>query len=116
MYDPFKSVSEISYQGVSASAFFFRKFSTGTYSKYPIIFGDENDRENQRELDPNPDPKEIVQRAVDFYYSSIMLCSGDDILKVEPVLKLSLNEVLGYLSYRIDKANKARQKEQNSIS
>jgi hypothetical protein len=45
-----------------------------------------------------------------------MLCAGDDILKVEPVLKLSLNEVLGYLSYRIDKANKARQKEQNSIS
>jgi hypothetical protein len=44
-----------------------------------------------------------------------MLCAGDDILKIEPVLKLSLNEVLGYLSYRIDKSNKQRQKEQNSI-
>lgn len=46
----------------------------------------------------------------------MMLCAGDEILKIEPVLKLSLNEVLGYLSYRIDKANKQRQKEQNSIS
>jgi hypothetical protein len=46
----------------------------------------------------------------------MMLCAGDDILKVDPVLKLSLNEVMGYLSYRIDKANKQRQKEQNSIS
>lgn len=45
----------------------------------------------------------------------MMLCAGDDILKIEPVLKLSLNEVLGYLSYRIDKANKQRQKEQNSV-
>jgi hypothetical protein len=44
-----------------------------------------------------------------------MLCSGDDILKIDPVLKLPLNEVLGYLSYRIDKSNKQRQKEQNSI-
>jgi hypothetical protein len=45
-----------------------------------------------------------------------MLCAGDEILQVEPVLKLQLNEVLVYLSYRIDKANKQRQKEQNSIS
>jgi len=46
----------------------------------------------------------------------MMLCAGDEILKIEPVLKLSLNEVLGYLSYRIDKANKQRQKQQNTIT
>ncbi len=44
-----------------------------------------------------------------------MLCAGDDILKMNPVLVMTLNEVLGYLSYRIDKANKQRQKEQNSV-
>lgn len=44
-----------------------------------------------------------------------MLCASDDILKIEPVLKLSLQEVLGYLSYRIDKGNKQRQKDQNSV-
>jgi hypothetical protein len=44
-----------------------------------------------------------------------MLCAGDDILKMNPVLQMSLNEVLGYLSYRIDKANKERQKQQNSV-
>lgn len=45
----------------------------------------------------------------------MMLCADDDILKIEPVLKLPLMEVMGYLSYRIDKANKQRQKEQNSV-
>jgi hypothetical protein len=46
----------------------------------------------------------------------MMLCANDDILKINPVLKLTLNEVLGYLSYRLDKANKERQRQQNSIS
>jgi hypothetical protein len=44
-----------------------------------------------------------------------MLCSQDDVLKMNPVLQLGLYEVLGYLSYRLDKANKEKQKAQNSI-
>jgi hypothetical protein len=44
-----------------------------------------------------------------------MLCAGDDLLKVEPVLKKDLMEVLGYLSYRIDKANKEAQRAQNAV-
>jgi len=44
-----------------------------------------------------------------------MLCAQDDILKVNPVLKLELFEVLGYLSYRLDKAHKENQKHQKAI-
>jgi hypothetical protein len=44
-----------------------------------------------------------------------MLCAGDDILKVEPILKLELFEVLGYLSYRIDKANKEAERARNAV-
>ena len=39
-----------------------------------------------------------------------MLCAQDNILNIGSVLKLELNEVLGYLSYRIDKSNKENQK------
>ena len=44
-----------------------------------------------------------------------MLCAQDDILKVNPVLKLELFEVLGYLSYRLDKAHKENQRNQKTI-
>jgi hypothetical protein len=44
-----------------------------------------------------------------------MMCAQDDILKVNPVLKLDLYEVLGYLSYRLDKAHKENQRTQNAI-
>jgi len=44
-----------------------------------------------------------------------MLCAGDNILNIEPVLQLELMEVLSYLSYRLDKANKERERQQNTI-
>jgi hypothetical protein len=44
-----------------------------------------------------------------------MLCASDNILSVEPVLKLELMEVLSYLSYRIDKANKEREAQQRAV-
>jgi hypothetical protein len=44
-----------------------------------------------------------------------MLCSQDDILKVNQVLLLDLYEVLGYLSYRLDKAHKENQRNQKAI-
>ena len=44
-----------------------------------------------------------------------MLCADDKILNINPVLKLDLYEILGYLSYRLDKSNKERQRAQNSI-
>ena len=44
-----------------------------------------------------------------------MLCAQDNLLNVNPILKLELYEVLGYLSYRLDKANKERQKANNTI-
>jgi hypothetical protein len=44
-----------------------------------------------------------------------MLASQDDILKTGKVLKLDLYEVLSYLSYRIDKADKESQKYKNSV-
>ena len=109
-----KWVQEISVECFYFGAFFFNDFRSKTYGKYPIIFGDETDRV---EATQNPStPEEILQSAIDFYYNSMMLCANDDILKINPVLKLSLNEVLGYLSYRLDKANKERQRQQNSIS
>jgi hypothetical protein len=44
-----------------------------------------------------------------------MLCSQDDILKVNQVLLLDLYEVLGYLSYRLDKAHKENHRNQKAI-
>lgn len=44
-----------------------------------------------------------------------MLCAQDNILNINPVLKLDLYEILGYLSYRLDKSNKERQKANNTI-
>jgi hypothetical protein len=52
---------------------------------------------------------------VDYYYQSLMLAAQEDLLKIEPVLKLELMEVLSYLSYRIDKANKERQERQKAV-
>ena len=43
-----------------------------------------------------------------------MLCSQDDILKIDSVLKIDLYQVLGYLSYRLDKLNKERQAAQTA--
>ena len=68
-------------------------------AKYPIIFGDETDRQETR--NQSLEPGESQQLAIDFYYNSLMLCASDDILKIEPVLRLSLQEVLGYLSYTL---------------
>jgi len=45
-----------------------------------------------------------------------MLCAQDNILNVNGVLKLTLTEVLSYLSYRLDKANKEARKLNNTIS
>jgi hypothetical protein len=45
-----------------------------------------------------------------------MLCAQDNILNVNGVLKLTLNEVLAYLSYRIDKAHKEAQKHTKAIT
>jgi hypothetical protein len=109
--------SKWGFQGVSPQSvyerlFFFNNFRNGIYQTYTIIYGDETDRE---QVGQPYTPEETTQLAVDFYYNSLMLCAGDDILKIEPVLKLTLNEVMGYLSYRIDKANKERQKQQNSV-
>jgi len=53
---------------------------------------------------------------VDFYYSTIMLCSQDNILNVDNVLKLELYQVLGYLAYRMDKLHKQRQEAQKAKS
>lgn len=53
---------------------------------------------------------------MDYYYQTLMLATKEDLLKVEPVLKLELMEVLSYLSYIIDKANKERQERQKTIS
>ena len=44
-----------------------------------------------------------------------MLASQDDILKTGQVLKLNLYEVLSYLSYRLEKADKEHQKYKNAI-
>jgi len=52
---------------------------------------------------------------VDFYYSSLMLAAQDDILKTGQVLKLNLYEVLSYLSYRLDKADRENQKYKNAV-
>jgi hypothetical protein len=108
-----KRVQGFPCKDIQFSAFFFHNFRDGIYTKYPIIYGDQQDREDASNRPK--EPGESKQSSIDFYYNSMMLCAGDDILKIEPVLKLSLNEVLGYLSYRIDKSNKQRQKEQNSI-
>jgi hypothetical protein len=44
-----------------------------------------------------------------------MLASQENLLNIEPVLKLDLMEVLGYLSFRIDKANKEAEKARNAV-
>lgn len=44
-----------------------------------------------------------------------MLASNDDLLNTREVLKLNLYEVLSYLSYRLDKADKESQKYKNSV-
>jgi len=44
-----------------------------------------------------------------------MLAAQDDILKSSEVLKLNLYEVLSYLSYRLDKADKESQKYKNAV-
>jgi hypothetical protein len=95
-------------------AFFFNNFRSGTYKKFPILYGDQ-DEERPRE-ERKSTPEEVVQSVVDYYYQSLMLCAQDDVLKVSPILNLNLMEVLSYLSYRIDKANKERQKQQNTIT
>jgi len=99
------------------SPFFFNNFRSRTYQTFPIIYGDEGDREQQKKRSKTKDttPEETQQSVVDFYYQTIMLCAQDDILKVNPVLKLELFEVLGYLSYRLDKAHKERQQNQKTI-
>jgi hypothetical protein len=109
-----KRVQGFPCKDIQFCAFFFHNFRDGIYTKYPIIYGDESDRQ-QQSVEVRT-PEESKQNVIDFYYNSMMLAAADDILKIDPVLKLPLNEVLGYLSYRIDKANKQRQKEQNSIS
>ena len=60
-------------------------------------------------------PEEVIQSVVDFYYNSLMLAAQDDILKSSEVLKLNLYEVLSYLSYRLDKADKESQKYKNAV-
>ena len=97
--------------------FFFNNFRSGTYKSFPIIYGDETDREQSKKQSKAKDttPEEVKQSVIDFYYQSLMLCAQDDILKVNPVLKLELFEVLGYLSYRLDKAHKENQKNQKTI-
>lgn len=95
-------------------AFFFNNFRTGTYKKFPILYGDESE-ERQRD-EPKPSPQEVVQSVVDYYYQSLMLCAQDNILSVSPILSLNLMEVLSYLSYRLDKANKERQRQNNTIT
>jgi len=44
-----------------------------------------------------------------------MLASQDDLLKTGQVLKLNLYEVLSYLSYRLDKADRESQKYKNAV-
>jgi hypothetical protein len=98
---------------VDGSCFFFSNFRKDTYRRFTILFPEE--QEEQQNISNPPEPQEVVQSVIDYYYHSLMLCAGDDLLKVEPVLKKDLMEVLGYLSYRIDKANKEAQRAQNAV-
>jgi hypothetical protein len=117
MYGSCKSVQAIPNYKLVFSPFFFNNFRSRTYESFPIIYGDENDREQSKKQSKSKDitPKEVQQSVIDFYYQSLMLCAQDDILKVNPVLKLELYEVMGYLSYRLDKAHKENQRNQKSI-
>jgi len=44
-----------------------------------------------------------------------MLACGDDLTKSPQILKLNLYEVLLYLSYRLDKADRESQKYKNAV-
>lgn len=117
MYKSSKSFQAVPYYLVIWCPFFFNNFRSGAYKSFPIIFGDESDRKQNEKQNKTKDttPEEVKQSVIDFYYQTLMLCAQDDILKVNPVLKLELYEVLGYLSYRLDKAHKENQRNQKSI-
>jgi hypothetical protein len=98
----------------NVGAFFFNNFRTRTYKNFPILYGDQDEERPKEERKSTP--QEVVQSVVDYYYQSLMLCAQDTILNVSPILALNLMEVLSYLSYRLDKANKERQKQNNTIT
>ncbi len=97
---------------VDGCGFFFTNFRKDTYRRFPILYPEQD--ETIDEKDP-PKPEEVVQSVVDYYYQTLMLASQENILNIEPVLKLDLMEVLGYLSFRIDKANKEAEKARNAV-
>lgn len=91
--------------------FFFTNFRRDTYRRFPILYP-----EGDQEQDTNPPkPEEVIQSVVDYYYQTLMLASQENILSIEPVLKLDLMEVLGYLSFRIDKANKEAERASKAV-
>lgn len=94
--------------------FFFDNFRKDTYRRFPVLYPEQEEYQRRKDAEPVPQ-EEIIQSVVDYYYNSLMLCAQDNILSVEPVLKLDLMEVLGYLSYRIDKANKEREAQQKAV-
>ena len=97
---------------MSCRPFFFNNFRQTTYGRFPILWP----QDDYSPRDQSATTEEVIQSVVDYYYQTLMLATKEDLLKVEPVLKLELMEVLSYLSYIIDKANKERQERQKTIS
>lgn len=104
---------KVSDELVDGSGFFFTNFRKDTYRRFPILYPEQ---EGEEQVDANPPkPEEVIQSVVDYYYQTLMLASQENILNIDPVLKLDLMEVLGYLSFRIDKANKEAERARNAV-
>ena len=94
--------------------FFFNQFRKDTYGRFTRVYGDDEDR-SRAVKDTTITPEETLQNVIDFYYSSLLFASGEDLLKIEPVGKLGVYSVLQFISYKIDKEVRRKREQDKSV-